>query len=462
MLTRGRTNRSVTGALLAAALLATGLAAWLAGCTSDLPNRVGAGLVDDGLDESLIELLADDVTAYAAVAVTDDDVPVHRQQVLYLGGRNGTSSRILANYDFGAIGDDDHPVELFTAENIKSVKLSLTKLSHYSGLRRVIEDGDTTFVASGQPLDLYYEVRQLAAPFDSTLYATYPGAVPPAGTTILNQDAIEPVQGSEPFLRLFEGDLLEWLEGGAVVGLMISLGDASDEGIVGFAARELLRYTELDDVAVGTVVAPNLVIEFEDNTIANYLLPPVADTSTFHEVGALPADPASGFVLRTCLRSYPALDFDFSALPEDVLVNRAVLRLANDTSVAFGNTEAVVVAEIDSLELAAVPASLERSELPSATYAITGQTSLDPASVRHLAFDVTTLVQRIVNNVYEGPRALVLAAGEDAYPTYDLTSVDPDFYLAEFRFFGTASADSLRPRLEITYSRRGERLGGAE
>ena len=460
MLTRRRTNGTATGTLLAAALLAAGLGAWLGGCTSDLPNRVGAGLVDDDLDQSLVELLADDVTAYGAVTVTDEDVPVHRQQVLYLGGRNGTSSRILANYDFGNIGDDDHPAELFTAGNIKAVKLSLTKLSHYSGLRRVIEDGDTTFVASGQPLDLYYEVRQLTAPFDSTLYTGYPGAVPPAGTTILNQDAVEPVQGSEPFLRMFEGDFLEWLESGAVVGLVISLGDASDDGVVGFASRELLRYTELDDVTVGTVVAPNFVVEFEDNTIANFLLPPVADTSTFHEVGAVPADPAGGFVLRTCLRSYPALDFDFSALPDDVLVNRAVLRLANDASVAFGNTEALVVAEIDSLELASP--SLSLAELASATYSITGQTSLDPASVRHLAFDVTTLVQRLVNDVYEGPRALVLAAGEDAYPTYDLTSVDPDFYLTEFRFFGTAAADSLRPRLEITYSRRGERLGGAE
>lgn len=456
-------KRSMTWTLPAALLLAAALGTWLVGCTSDLPNRVGAGLVDDSLDETLVTLLADDVTAYGALPVNDPAVPVHRQQVLYLGSQGGTSSRILVNFDFSDIFTDDHADTLFDAEHIKSVKLSLTKLSHYGGLRREVDDeGDTTYVSSGQPLDLYYEVRELAAPFDSLLYAGYPGTVPPTGTTIINQDATVPQQSTEPLLRLFEGDFLEWLDAGAVVGLSISLGDASDDGLVGYAARELQRYAELDDVSVGTIVAPNLVVEFEDNTIVNFLLPPVADTSTFHAVGAAPTSAADGLLLRTGLRSYPALDFDFSALPRDVLVNRALLRLANDQSAAFGNTEAIVVAEIDSARLAAAPAALTTAELAAATYVITGQTSLDPTEARQLAFDVTTLVQRLVNGVYEGPRGLVLAAGEDAYSTYDLAAVDPDFYFTEFRFFGTAAADSLRPRLEITYSRREERLGGAE
>jgi hypothetical protein len=187
----------------------------------------------------------------------------------------------------------------------------------------------------------------------------------------------------------------------------------------------------------------------------------VADTSTFHEVAAAPASAADGILLRTCLRTYPAFDFDFSTLPDDVLINRAVLRLTNDRDVAFGNDESIVVAEIDSLKLAAT-AALPLAELTAASYVITGQASLSPTLNRHLAFDVTTLVQRLVNDVYAGPRAIVLAAGEDAFPTYDLAAVDPDFYFTEFRILGTAAADSLRPRLEITYSRRGERLGGAE
>lgn len=456
-------RRSMAWVLPAAVLLAAALGTGMLGCSSDLPNRVGSGLVDDELDETLVTLLADEVTAYGALPVNDAAVPTHRQQVLYLGEQGGTASRILLNYDFSDIFTDDHADTLFDAEHIKSVKLSLTKLSHYSGLSsEEDEEGNPVTVPSGQPLDLYYEVRQLAAPFDSLQYAGYPGALPAAGAEILNSDAAEARQETEPLLRLSEDDFIGWLDSRSVVGLVISLGASSDEGLVGYAARELQRYAELDDVAVGTIVAPNLVVEFEDNTILNFLLPPVADTSTFHAVGAPPASAADGLMLRTCLRSYPALDFDFSALPGDILINRALLRLANDQSTAFGNAEAIVVAEIDSTRLAAAPAALTTSELAAATYIITGQTSLDPTDVRHLAFDVTTLVQRLVNGVYDGPRGLVLAAGEDAYSTYDLTSVDPDFYFGEFRFFGTAAADSLRPRLEITYSRREERLGGAE
>lgn len=454
--------RSVKGPLPAALLLALGLGAWGSGCTSDLPNRVGAGLVDDALDSVLVEVLANDVVGYAPLQVDDTAVPVHAQQVLYLGSQGGTSSRILVNFDFSDIFTEDHPADLFTEANIKAVKLSLTKLSHYGGLRREItDDGDTTFVSSGQPLDLYYQVRELAAPFDSTAYAGYPGAAPVAGVTVINQDATEINQSSEPILRLFEGDFLEWKEAGQVVGLVISLGDDSDPGLIGFAARELQRYAELDDIAVGSVVAPNLIVEFEDNTILNFLLAPVADTSTFETVASPPSAADGGFVLRTGLRSYPALDFDFSAVPDDVLINRAILRLANDEELAFGNSEAIVVAELDSALIAAPPASMSLAELSAATYVITGQTSLAPTDSRHLAFDVTTLVQRLVNGVYEGRRGLVLAAGEDVFPTYDLTTVDPDFYFTEFHFFGTAAPDSLRPRIEITYSRRDDRLGGA-
>ncbi len=451
-------NRSVKRPATGVLLLAATLAAWLGGCTSDVPNQVGAGLVDDALDDVLIELPVQ-VTDYGSVQVENVDIPVHRQQVLYLGTRNGTSSRILANYDFSDIFTDDHPDTMFTPAKIKSVKLSLTKLTHYAGQRIEISDaGDTTRTERV----LYYRVQQLDAPFDSTAYAGYPGVIPSYNGTVLNDDSLESKPDTEPLLRLSETDFLAWLAGEGTVGLVISLGDGSDEDLVGCASRELLRYGELDDVTVGTVVAPNLVVEFEDISVVNFLLPPVADTSTFHEVAAAPAEAADGFILRTGLRSYPAFDFDFSTLPEDVLINRAVLKLTNNRSLSFGNSEAIVVSEIDSLKLAAAPLTMTPTELSAATYVITGQTSLEPTSrVRHLSFDVTTLVQRLANDVYTNPRGLVLTAGEDIFPTYDLTTVDPDFYFTEFHFFGTAAADSLRPRLEITYSRRDERLGGS-
>lgn len=468
-------NRSVLKAALAAALLALPAALWLGGCSSDEANMVGSGLVDSELTDVLHTVSVTAISDYGTVQVQDAAVPVHRQQVLYLGSQNGVSSRILVNYDFGNIYTDDYPESMFTAGNIKAVKLSLTKLSHYGGLRREItDDGDTNYVPSGQPLDLYYVVQEASAPFDSTAYVGYPGAAPAVSGPAINSDFLDANQSIEPILRLYEQDFLDWLAAGQKVGLAISLGPNSDDGLIGFAARELLRYSELDNVAVGTVVAPNLIIEFEDNTILNFLLKPVGDTSTFEQVAALPADraalddPAARMVLRTCLRSYPMFDFDFSgaALPKDILINRAVLRLTNDsdsdTSPAFGNTEAIVLAEIDSLKIAEAPLTMTPTELGAASYVITGQTSLDPSSARHLSFDVTALVQRLVNNVYANPRGIVLAPGEDVFPTYDIASVDPDFYFDEFRFFGPAAADSVRPTLVITYSRHEERMGGAK
>lgn len=446
---------------MAALFLAATAALWMGGCTSDSADGVGAGLVDTELTEVLVPLLAQDVANYGPIQVEDPALPLHRQQVLYLGSQGGVASRMVMNYDFADIFSADYPDTLFTAERIKSVKLSLTKLSFYGGMRRLIDtDGDTTYVNSGQPLDLYYTVQQLSAPFDSTAFVGYPNTAPPYGGPAINSDFLIPIQDNEPFLRMYEQDFLEWLEARQSMGLIISLGAGSDPGMIGFAARELVRYSELDDVRVGTVVAPNLVVEFEDSTIPNFLLAPFSDTSTFETVPPAPEDPAGGFVVRTCLRSYPALDFDFSALPDDVLINRAVLRLTNDTDLSFGNSEAIVVSEFSEEKIIAAPLTMTPDELTAASYLITGQVSLDPTKVRHLAFDVTTLVQRIVNNVYADERGLVLAAAEDAFTTYDLSLVDPDFYFNEFRFFGTTAADSLRPRLEVTYSHYDERLGG--
>jgi len=443
-------NRSGLRAALAALVLAAPTAWWLGGCSSDEPNRVGAGLVDAEIDSVLVELTVKTVNAYGAVRVEDDDLPLHRQQVLYMGSQGGVTSRILANFDFSDIYSDVYPEAAFALDNIKTVKLSLHKLAHYKGS-----------LVTGQPVNLYYQVRQLTAPFDSLDFG-YPSPAPEAGIQELSANPDVPYQESEPGVLMRAEDFRGWLNAGQTVGLIIAFGADSDSGLVGFGARELVRYSEIESVGVGTIVAPNFIVEFNDGTTPRLLLAPVADTSTFEVVPPAPADIGDGFVLRTCLRSYPACDFDFSRLPDDVLINRAVLRLTNNQELAFGNSEAIVVSELDSLKLAAASSgTMSFAALDSATYVITGQTSLDPTHVRHLAFDVTTLVQRLVNDVYPDPRGLVLTAGEDIFPTYDLTSVDPDFYFTEFRFFGTTAEDSLKPRLEITYSRHEDRMGGA-
>jgi len=68
---------------------------------------------------------------------------VNEQEVLYIGEQGGTrSGAIIANYDFSNIFSEDYPPELFTEENIKNVKFSLTKLEFYSSSAT----GDTTSI----------------------------------------------------------------------------------------------------------------------------------------------------------------------------------------------------------------------------------------------------------------------------------------------------------------------------
>jgi len=158
-------------ALAVAALLAAILA--VNGCTSDPENLVGTPLVEATFDTVLVPLVIENITDYSAIKVTNDAIPVYRQDLLYMGKESGTESSLLANFDF-AFSDstvprdkEAFPDSLFTADNIASVKFSLTKPIFYHA--RSVSD-----TAIGQPFDLYYVVRQLEAVFDSTSYADYP------------------------------------------------------------------------------------------------------------------------------------------------------------------------------------------------------------------------------------------------------------------------------------------------
>lgn len=420
-----------------AAALAVVAALQLGGCTSDLPGEVGADLATVELDSVLVPLDVVAVDRYAALAVEDPDLPLSAQQVLYLGGQAGTRSSILVNFDFDAYASEDFPESLFTAENIQTVKLSLTKLSFYG------EAADTTTPV----VRLFYRIHALDAPFDST---AYPGPVPAHDGRDLNADYLLE-QGSEPLIPLRKDDFLAWIATGGVRGFLIRAGAESDSGLVGFAARDLRRFGEIPDVAVGTIPAPNLVVDFVSEEL-NRLIAPVADISTFDQVPAPPASAADGLLVRTCLRRYPALRFSLAKLPPDVYINRAVLVLHNDTDRGFGTLQTLVVSELDTGLFGDPYGTLTLDELDAATYAVTGTFSNDPTFNRRFDFNVTTSIQRAVNGAYTGERGFVLTADEDFFPGYDTSTIDPDFYYNEFRFHGTAAADSLRPRLVIHYS----------
>jgi hypothetical protein len=435
----------------------------ITGCTSDEPNVVGTALVTDQVDTVLVALGVEEITRYSALRVENPDILVHEQEVLYMGEQAGTrSGSLVANYDFDIPFSAAFPESLFTEENIQSVKFSLTKVDFYSAQ---VEG------AKGQPVNLYYQVQKMEAPFLLADYENYPVQVPPEGVgPFLNSDFNVPNNSSEPRLPFYDAnDLLGWITGKEKVGIIVTFGAGSDPGLVGYASRELTHYRELDNVAVGTIVAPNFEVTFVEYVGNNqvFLLGPYADSSSFEEVPDPPADVDSGFLLRTGLRSYPTLLFDLSGLPPHAFINRALLSVTNDTTVSFGNLSSISVLEWDEARFGDPFKTVELSELydPSERYSfhLTGQNSLDPTLHTIIQFDVTQALLRVINNVYSGTRGFILAGGEDFLPEGGFISVNPDFYYREFRFMGTAAADPLhRPQLKITYSVVNDLDGGGQ
>ncbi len=435
------------GALGLLTVLWLGLFLW--GCSSDDASLVGSRLVDTTIDTSLQTLQATAVTQYAGLTIDDEDVPVTQQEMLYLGSQGGTSSSILVNFDFSEVYSDSFPPEAFTAENIRTVKLQMIMADYYIPL---FDEG-----TQGQKaLAKVYEVYPLAAPFDTT---AYPGPVPAYDPINLNVDPI-PEEAGEVRIDIQEPFFLSWVANQGVQGLLVQEGTGSAQGFSGFASRDNSHMgSQFLDLGEGTTQGPALVIQFAqpDSVLS---IKPMADTSTFHEIATAPATADDGFFLRTCLRSYPVFDFDLGSLPEDIYINRAVLYVVNDTTSSFGNLESVVISEFDLENLNPGPEGLPLDDLEDSVYRISGMTSLDPTFNHVMQFNVTQAVQRMINNVYDNERGLILTAGEDFFPNYDLSSVDPDFYFTQFNFFGLSAPDSLRPQLRITYSGLDEISGG--
>lgn len=418
----------------------------VSGCTSDDPNDLGTPLVPTHIDEVLVPLQITQLDQFMGKAINDLRVPIRRQEALYLGSQGGTSSSMLVNYDFSDIFTDSIPEEAYTQENIVSVNFRFLMLDYY--VKR-----DT--LAEGEK---YHEVFQLEAPFDTT---AYPGPVPPYDPTDLNIDA-EPEEGNTLTIGLPESFFLSWVANDTLQGLMVREGSGSRPGLVGFSSRDMKHGgTTLPPVHENTVPGPALLVKFV-NPDTTLVIRPVADTSTFDEILLPPIEPDDGFFMRTCLRNYPILSFDFSALPENVRINRAVLYVVNDTISSFGNLESIVVSEFDLDWIGSPHDTLPLEDLEDVVYSISGMVSLDPTLNRVLQFNVTDAIQRVINGVYDGQRGLILTAGEDFFPSFDLSVVDPDLYFTQFNFFGTAAADSLRPQLRISYSAIDELTGGGE
>jgi hypothetical protein len=460
-------------ALLVAGAWALGLL--VAGCTSDPANPLGAGLIDNQIDSTLLEIDVVNIDNFAGLRVDNANVKVPAQQALYAGSEGGNRASFVVNFDFSDIFSDDFPAELFQADSIKSVKFSLTKLLPYVSRRDSAGVSPTTGldtiyrVPTGQPLNLYFFVHELQAPFDPLAFEDYPTATPPFSGPVIIQNFETPNTSSEPTFTLYEDDFLRWVASSAKVGMIVQLSDLSDPGLVGFASGDLKTYSQVPDVAVGTVVGPNIIVEFEDRLV-NKLVPPAEDTTVFEQVAPAPADlaaAAGGFVLRTGLRSYPAIRFSTANLPVNALVNRAVLSVANDTSLSFGPAFSVMVSEIVAGTMDDPSGRMDASAILDASRVF--PLSLNPNLRANqdvvIEFDVTTGVRRMINQVNDDVRGFLLSGIErrgtilQGEPAPDPTL--PDFYFRQMNFLGLSDPDH-RPQLKVWYSVVNELAGGGQ
>lgn len=431
---------------LLAALLLT-----LAGCTSDDANTVGLDQVETEFEVVLEPLALEDITQYRPLPVKDEEVPLAEQELLYFGEQDGTASSVLLNFDFSDVYTEEYPATLWTVDNIKNVRLLFILAESYAS--------DDSLNA----IPKVYDLQRLMEPFDPD---DFPGdAYEATGSSALTN--LELVAGRDVSLLVRELDFVNWVNSGVEQGFVLQEGDAggivSDPGLVGMASQEIAHATQFPAETQLEDVRIRFFVEFEDELdVEGVYLYPTEDISTFHEIQDVPADLVDGFCVRTCLRNYPFLAFDFSALPTNAYVNRAVLSVVNDTTTSYGTLEAIVVSEFPLDALPAAGDSITLDEIQDGVYPISGMVNLDPFNNDVMEFNITTAVHRIVNGVYEGQRGFLLAAGEDMFPGYDVSSLDPDFYLTRFNFFGTSAADSLRPRLKISYSVVEDITGGGE
>jgi len=442
-----------------------------AGCTSDPASPVGAGFIESQIDSTLLSVELVAMEAFSGIRVVNPDVEIHRQQSLFLGTETDTRTSILVNYDFSDFLGTNFPEDIYNLENIKTVKFSLTKLTVYA---LDIEDPEEKAADIDTPQELKFWINETDEPFDPVDYESFPTVAPTPVGPFLTKFPNVPVTGSEPTMAMFPEDLMKWITAGTKMGIVIRLSDDTPEGLVGFASRDLTQYSQVPLLAVGTIVAPEIIVEFNDTTPISQIIPS-EDTTVFEAVGTAPEtldEAADTFVLRTGLRSYPAFRFDLSRLPNNALINRAVLTVVNDTASSFGPVFSVAISEITA-ELMdnpyGTPPSGDMNVAllgdDSRVYPLTFRSNLLTKIDYTIEFDITSGIRRAINLVNEEPRGFILSGIDDAsvFPFLsrppDVTT--PDFYYRQMNFFGFQDPENA-PKLKVWYSVIDDLSGGDE
>lgn len=437
-------------AIVAGALLAVcALSAVLAGCTSDEANLVGTGLPGELQLNTPQTVFVEALSASGRVAVKDESLSYDHNELLYFGSQGADASSILAHYEVQTLPDSLPEGALLDETTVTSVKLRLFRTEAYAAVPDSLLDVVHPLVP--QNPTKVFEIHTLAAPLDVALY---PGPEPATADPLGSQEG----SGASVFLDVPVAQFLIWVASG-MNGLLIREGAGSQPGLLGYAAVDMTTagYQEIDLVGAGTTVGPVLTVAYRNEAAAldtAFVFAPDADVSTFHALAAPPAGFDAGLEVQTHLRRYPYFFPDLAGLPDDILINRAVLRLAIDPA-SFGPVESLVLHEVP-LSLLAGRDTVTVQEIEAAATTSTGILAVDFGQMifdeeTWVGFDITGTVQRSLNGALAPDTVLLLTAGEE-FGGYSVSgNYSPDFYFGRMLFLG-AGHPSLAPHFEITFT----------
>jgi len=371
------------------------------------------------------------------VTVIGDESGMAGMESLYLGSSGGTRSDILVNFDFSDVISEDYPDSLFEVSNIISVKLALIRLRRYA----VSDDSSST-------TGIIYHVKALDKPFDSEEYTTWPGPEPSTDDLILNSDFTELNYRDEPYLKLHPEDLSDWVRNRGTVGMVITAAEGSDEGLVGFASRELTNNYALPPLVYGSTVAPTIIVQFHNypNYDQFFQIPPGNDTSSFESVASLPPEMAH---VQTGLRSYPVLTFDIPALPAESSKYVAYgFRFSADSIDSFWTGSCLDLSQLDPRVLEGVTEPVLAADLEAAASDLF---RICPGREEDGDPNLFTLSELFMHWEPAPPRVM------NVMLTYSHNwRNDAAVYFTQSTFFGPGAAIEYRPILLVITCNRGE------